>query len=186
MATRKPDSATIDRVRELLRLGGLDLAPDQIQTAFASSGYPHVSTSSEIKQAWMRGRLKKRAVPKPFSALSHRALPKIVIPMPRTVRARPVVAEQPPTELNRCESRTARYNRLRRWRERNGYRTGRGMTFGFREWAVCKFIHECLCGPDANIKSCLDPSIMVQYEAKFYMARAKAKAMGARAKEQYA
>jgi hypothetical protein len=172
MAKRKLSSSMVDRLRGLLRLGGLDLTDSQIQPAFDCYGYPQRSTAADIKQAWMRGRMK-------------RTLPKVTTPMPRMVRAKPVPAEQPVAPLNRHDSRTARYNRLRRWRERNGYRTGRGMTFGFREWAVCKFIHECLCGPDANIKSCLDPSIMVQYEAKFYMARAKAKAMSARAKEQY-
>jgi hypothetical protein len=70
--------------------------------------------------------------------------------------------------------KTAIYQRNERWRRKNGYHyePGRGRSPLYLRWCIFKFIHEELGGPDGNIKSCLNPSVIVNYEAKLYMKKA--------------
>jgi hypothetical protein len=151
----------------------MDIAVDKIKAQFDRVGYPRRPTPAEIKQAWMRGRNLPKSVGRPAP-----------VSQPRTIRA-PLPLPLARAEVERLttaypayECKTAKYQSLLRWRIKNGYRPLRGGhagCFWFRDWSVLKFIAEELGGPVCNIKSCLDPSIMVQYEARLYMAKARAK-----------
>jgi hypothetical protein len=154
---------SIELACEHLQRGGMCLPYKQVEKLFSSNGYPNTSAPTVVKQAWMRGKQKKRAMPKKASK-SHRALPvpKVVVSMPATVRVKPTVVEIPPMVPNPRECRTAKYQRLRRWRLRNGYRTGTGMSKAFREWAILQWIHENLGGPVGNFRSCLDSSLWLR------------------------
>lgn len=56
-------------------------------------------------------------------------------------------------------SQRAKWNRISRWRIKNGYKPVKNCTLAFREWTILNFITNELGGPNGNIESSLNAGL---------------------------